>query len=96
VIGKEDKVSRAQLAASVVAYQMLQDWVREGEAQRLSSSVGGAHAGGTAVRRLAHGLTRGVSALGRFFRVAHPEVQHGPLGRRVAYSAGSPEATRGT
>jgi len=68
-----------RMAAEMAAYKT-QDLVRDAEAQRLSSSVRAAHVGpgGTAVRRLMHGVV----ALGRFFHVAHPEVQQGLLGQR--------------
>jgi len=73
---------RPQLAASVVAYQIVQDWVREGEAERVASSVRARHTGaaGGTIRRLTHGLI----APGRLFHVAHAEGQRGLLGGRVA------------
>ena len=71
---------RGMFGVGEMATVRIQNLVQEGEAQRLSSSVRAAHVGrgGTAVRRLMHGVV----AAGRFFRVAHPEVQQGLLGQR--------------
>lgn len=73
-----------QWVASVVAYQVIQEWVREAEAERLSSSARAAHAGGTTVRRLGHELTQGVLAPVRFLHTSHHEVRQDVGGRRVA------------
>jgi hypothetical protein len=74
----------AQGAAMVIAYAIVRGRVREGETQRLSSSVRVAHAGRTRVRRVAHGVTQGVLAPVRSLHTARREARQEISGPRAA------------